>query len=155
MLSATIFDILNQAQLDECHIKFRLVNKTPTVVIQFVKEGATANDNDKVQELRKALATPLFSQYQVTEEIDSLIIADLGHAVEELTDSVSAIVTEQSKQEKSKKAKPKPKKTTASGAQSAESASSVGKSSDDQVEQPEVDTTQIDPFKLDMSTFSV
>lgn len=155
MLAATIFDIMHQARIDECNVKFRMVNSTPTVVIQFIKDGAKSTDNENIQKLRSALATPLFKQYQVTEEIDGLIIADLGHVVEQLSDGVKSLLAAQSN------ATSKPKKSNKSGTGSStpQAASTAGSieptASIPEKDMLDQDSNKVDPFSIDMSRFEV
>ncbi|MDA0152439.1 hypothetical protein OH460_09000 [Vibrio sp. Makdt] len=161
MLVTTIFNILEQAKLDECNVKLKYVNEVPTVVIQFGKGGATHKDSEAIQKLRKTLATPLFSQYEVIDNIDSLVIEQLGHAVESLSDNVKSLSEAESKAKKPKSAKKQKGATTASAASSvsAEKGSEIESEPEpNEISQPELESTSSlaeNPFGFDATAFRV
>ncbi|EJO2025849.1 hypothetical protein NRC85_004029 [Vibrio parahaemolyticus] len=155
MLAATIFDIMHQAQIDECNVKFRMVNSTPTVVIQFIKDGAKSTDKENIQKLRSALATPLFKQYQVTEEIDGLIIADLGHVVEQLSDGVKSLLSAQAKATSKPQKSNKSRTGTSTPQEASTAVSSESTESSPEKDSHAQDSNKVDPFSIDMSRFEV
>lgn len=110
MLLATFFDLLKTTGIDGCNIQLSIINGKPTLVAKFNKTGATIDATDSVQEIRKALATPLLIQFEENESgMDESLIAGLGHVAEDVGDAVEQLKLIVAKPAKKKATKAKTK----------------------------------------------
>lgn len=81
MLVANILATLEQASFSKANMTVQSINGTPSLILSFMADGATATDSHEIMKLRKALAQPLV----VTgPDLEQQLVSHLGHSVDEL-----------------------------------------------------------------------